>query len=254
MALRVVIVEDEPVISRHLAHLLTKINPQIIIIQSPASVADAVIWFNANSNAYDLIFMDIQLADGQSFDIFKQADIIKPVIFVTSYNQHAIEAFKNNGLDYILKPFDEQELKNALTKYSNWISPGNNDANDALNRLLQQFGVNYKRSFLARFRNKLIPVETAEIAWFYTSGEVVYAHTTKAGKVTIDHTMEALVQMLDPDQFFRANRQFIISRGAITEVEFFFGGRLLLKVTPDAPEKIIISKARANDIKKWMNR
>lgn len=252
--LRIVIVEDEPAIARDMGRMLRQIDADINLVQTLTSVYDAIAWFKANSDAYDIIFMDIRLSDGQSFEIFKQVSIERPVVFVTSYHQHAIEAFKNNGLDYLLKPFDELELKNALQKYSNWIKPGADNSATQINNLFKHLTTTYKRSFLVHYRNKLIPVETTQITCFYTTDEVVYAHTQDGRRMVIEHTMEALSQMLDPDQFYRANRQFIIQREAVTEVEFFFNGRLLVKVTPEPPEKIVISKAKVADFKNWMNR
>jgi len=254
--LRIVIIEDEPVTARNLAHVLQTIDKAIVIVAVLNSVEEAVNWFS-EQNEYDLAFMDIRLADGLSFDIFKQAKVLKPVIFVTAYNDYAIQAFKNNGIDYILKPFDEQEVEQALNKFKT-LTNTNGKENDtsALAQLLEQINIgqkNYKKSFLVHFRDRLIPVETVKIAWFYTANELVYAHTSDARQYVIDFTMEQLEQQLDGTQFFRANRQFIINRKDIAEVEFYFNGRLAVKVKPEPPESILISKARVPEFKAWMN-
>jgi two-component system response regulator LytT len=254
--LRIVIVEDEPVTARNLAHMLQSIDGSILIAAMLPSVKDAIDWFDTNA-VYDLIFMDISLADGMSFEIFKNTTITRPVIFVTAYNEHALLAFKNNGIDYILKPFDETEIKAALTKYKSLVAPppSANTNTLELERLLQQLGKlskPYKRSFLVHFREKLVPVETLKIAWFYTANEIVYAHTTDGHQYIMEFTMEQLEQQLDPQQFFRANRQYIINRLAITEVNFYFNGRLSVKVKPDPTEHILISKARVPEYKAWM--
>ena len=255
--LRVVIVEDEAATARNLAHLLFKVDPAISIVVIIGSVSEAVEWFKLNPEGYDLLFMDIRLADGVSFDIFKKAVILKPVIFVTAYNDYAIQAFKNNGIDYILKPFDEQEIQTALQKYNNLFLSGQK-APDTLQirQLLEQINQltrSYKKAFLVHFREKLIPVETLKIAWFYTANEIVYAHTTDARQYIMEYTMEQLEQQLDPHLFFRANRQFIINRYTITEVDFYFNGRLSIKVKPEPPERILISKVRVPEFKSWMN-
>ncbi len=255
--LRIVIVEDEPVTARNLAHMLQTIDEQITISASLPDVKDAADWFNANPENYDLVFMDIRLADGLSFDIFKQAEILKPVIFVTAYNDYAIQAFKNNGIDYILKPFDEAEIEQALNKFKRWVkqSPARQDA-PSFTKLLEQMQTltrPHKKSFLVHFRDKLIPVETAKIAWFYTAHEIVYANTTDGQQYSIEFTMEQLEQQLDPASFFRANRQFIINRNALNEVDFYFNGRLSLKMKPEPPERILISKARVPEFKKWID-
>jgi DNA-binding LytR/AlgR family response regulator len=255
--LRIVIIEDEPVSARNLAHVLQSIDETLQVTGMLSGVKDAVSWFTEHQNDHDLIFMDIRLTDGLSFDIFKQIKIVKPVIFVTAYNDYAIQAFKNNGIDYILKPFDHQEVEQAIDKFKSLVNqPGEeHDAAD-LSQLIEQLSINsknYKKSFLVHFRDKLIPVETVKIAWFYTANELVYAQTTDARQYVIDFTMEQLERQLDPVQFFRANRQFIINHKEITEVDFYFNGRLSVKIKPVPPENIIISKARVPEFKTWMN-
>lgn len=252
--LKIVIVEDEPVSARNLAHQLKIIDDTIEVLSILPGINEAVEWFTENQNSYDLVFMDIRLSDGLSFDIFKQVVISKPVVFVTAYNDYAIQAFKNNGIDYILKPFDEMEIKQALDKFKNLMGQQANAFN--LSGLIEQLTVGskaYKKSFLVHFRDKLIPVETIKIAWFYTANELVYAQTTDARQYVIDFTMEQLEKQLDPIIFFRANRQFIINRKEITEVDFYFNGRLSVKVRPAPPESVIISKARVPEFKAWMN-
>ncbi|MDP9078933.1 MAG: LytTR family DNA-binding domain-containing protein [Bacteroidota bacterium] len=255
--LKVVVIEDEPVSARNLAHVLQTIDDSIQVINILSGVKDAVEWFTEKQTGYDLIFMDIRLADGLSFDIFKQVKITKPVVFVTAYNDYAIQAFKNNGIDYILKPFDQHEVKQAIDKFKNLVNqPGQQPRETDLSELIEQLSVNskaYKKSFLVHFRDKLIPVETAKIAWFYTANELVYAQTTDARQYVIDFTMEQLEKQLDPTVFFRANRQFLINRKEITEVDFYFNGRLSVKIKPAPPESIIISKARVPEFKTWMN-
>ena len=255
--MRVVLIEDEPVTARNLAHLLQTIDTTISVVTVLGGVEDSITWFAAHSAGYDLVFMDIRLADGISFDIFKQVKILTPVIFVTAYNDYAIQAFKNNGIDYILKPFDEREVEQALNKFKALTGHSSLETDaHMLSQLISQLNAgvkSYKKSFLVHFRDRLIPVETAKIAWFYTANELVYAHTTDTRQYVIDFTMEQLEQQLDPVQFFRANRQFIINRKEITEVEFYFNGRLAIKVKPEPPESVIISKARVPEFKAWMN-
>jgi DNA-binding LytR/AlgR family response regulator len=256
-ALNVIIVEDEPATARNLAHLLQTIDDTIKIIETLAGVEDAVEWFKENTTNYDLVFMDINLGDGMSFDIFKQAEVQTPVIFVTAYNNHGITAFKNNGIDYILKPFERQDLEQALNKFKKFSSkPEAAVTNLQISRLIEQInnpGRLYKRSFLVHYRDKLIPVDAGSISFFYTANEIVYAYTTDDKMYVMDHTIDALVRQLDPDNFFKANRQFIVNRKCITEVDFFFNGRLSLKIKPEPPEKILVSKARVPEFKTWMN-
>jgi DNA-binding LytR/AlgR family response regulator len=256
-ALHIVIVEDEAATARNLARLLCAINGKIVIAATIPSVTESVAWFSEHPHSYNLIFMDIRLADGISFDIFKQVAITTPVIFVTAYNDYALPAFRNNGIDYILKPFDEQEIARALQKYHSFFSSNPDKAPlFEVNVLLEQIANltrSYKKSFLIHFREKLIPVESNKIAWFYTANEIVYAHTSDGRQYIMEFTMEQLEMQLDPQQFFRANRQFILNRDAITEVDFYFNGRLSIKIKPEPAEHILISKARVPEFKNWMN-
>lgn len=216
--LSVVIVEDEPATARNLIRMLQDIEENILVKAKLASVSEAVDWFNENPTAFDLVFMDIRLADGLSFDIFSQAEIDQPVIFVTAYNDHAIDAFKNNGIHYILKPFDQQEIVKALQKYRRLTGAGH-PAHDrlpleVLAGQLRQLTKPYRKSFLVHYRDRLIPVEAAKVCWFYTANDVVYAHIVDSWQYVIDLTMEQLDKELDPEVFFRANRQFIVNRAA----------------------------------------
>ena len=256
-SLNVVIVEDEPVSARNLAYLLKQLDNRLEVVITLGAVEDAVEWFSEAGSAYDLVFMDIRLADGVSFDIFKRVQLTKPVIFITAYNDYAIPAFKNNGIDYILKPFDDAEVEQALQKFKNFTAQPNPPQAINIEELVNQLSTgvkSYKKSFLVHFRDKLIPVETVKIAWFYTANEIVYAQTLDNKQYVIDFTMEQLEKQLDDSQFFRANRQFLVNRKEITEVDFYFNGRLLVKVKPEPPERIIISKARTPEFKSWMNR
>lgn len=255
--LRIVIVEDEAVTARNLAFTLTAMDAGIGIVATLGSVSEATVWLLGNDSAYDLIFMDIRLTDGLSFEIFNKAPINKAVIFVTAYHDYAIEAFKNNGIDYILKPFDESEIRRALQKYSRLVTPALTERGSLqYTRLMEQLSAQlraHKKSFLISYRNKLIPLDVAKIAWFYTAYEIVYAFTNEGGKYTIEFTLEQLEAQLDPAIFFRVNRQYIICRSAISDIEYFFNGRLLVNVTPASPENILISKARASVFKNWLD-
>lgn len=246
MALRVAIIEDEPATARNLRHMLQDIAPEVEVLTILPGVAESVAWLNTNMQQCELLFMDVRLSDGLSFEIFSQVHVTLPVIFITAYDDYALQAFKANGIDYILKPFDESELKQSLQKYNRLRD------HSGILQLAAQFKT-YKQSFLVHNRDKLIPLLAGNISWFYTANELVYAGTTDNKQYIIDFTMEQLQQQLDPGMFFRANRQFIIQRSAIQEVDFYFNGRLALKVHPAPKEQILISKARVPEFKNWMN-
>ncbi len=260
MPIQIAIIEDEPATARNLQYLLQKIDNSIEVLATLSGVDESIQWLKLNGNKVNLIFADIHLSDGTAFHIFQQHSIAKPIIFVTAYDHYALQAFKTNGIDYILKPFDETELANALDKFKQLFShKGNPSTNhSALTSFLQAIQSNglvptYRQSFLVHFRNKLVPLEASTISWFHTENEVVYASTSDNNQYVIEQTLEELEKQLNPIIFFRANRKFIVQRKSITEVELYFNGRLSLKFIPACPELVLISKARVPLFKDWMN-
>jgi two-component system response regulator LytT len=257
MMIRCVIIEDEPVTARNLQHTIREADADTTVMTTLESVQQSVEWLQANPAGYDLLFMDIRLTDGLSFRIFEQVTVHSPVVFITAYDDYALQAFKTNGIDYILKPFEKPELETALQKFRKL--KGQPDAPDHSLQLqktvevFRQLSPGYKQSFLVHAKDKLIPVAAKDIAWFYTTNETSWAYTFDKRKFLIEFTLEQLQQQLNPQDFFRANRQCIIQRRAITEVEFYFNGRLLLKADPATEELVLISKARVPEFKAWMN-
>ncbi|WP_027383934.1 LytR/AlgR family response regulator transcription factor [Epilithonimonas caeni] len=254
--LDIVIIEDEAATARNLEYILKEINPEIQIVKTLQSITQAVDWFALNDKDHDLIFSDIRLSDGLSFEIFRQVNITKPVIFVTAYNDYAIEAFRNNGIDYVLKPFDTEEIQRTLLKYNTLIAADikiEQSKSESLLQELQNTTKQFKKSFLIHYCGRLIPVEAAKINWFHTANEIVYAHMTDGRQYIVEFTLEQLEQELDPSVFFRANRQFIINKNAVEAVEYFFNGRLLVKIHPLPQEQILVSKAKAMHFRKWLD-
>lgn len=255
MQLRIVIIEDEPVTSRLLQSTLTQLQVGNCVA-TLGTVEQSVKWFRQHTADYDIVLMDIRLADGLSLDIFSQVEIIVPVIFITAYEDYMLPAFKTTGIDYILKPFETSDIQKALDKFHLLTDGAHRTDNAGIRQLLEQATQSfklYRQYFLVHFRNKLLPIPTSEIAWFYTVNEVSHAVTYDNKKYIVDHTMEELEKQLDPTIFFRANRQFITQKKAIQEVEFFFNSRLLLRLNPATEENVIISKARVPIFKQWMN-
>ena len=250
MSLNVIIVEDELGAAKNLKLILRDLDPQINVLAILGSIQKTVEWLNMNQ-APQLAFFDIQLEDGLSFDIFKEAEINFPVIFTTAFDQYAIEAFKVNSVDYLLKPIKEQELAFSLEKYRR-LSKSNMNV-DLANKILSSIhSAPRAMTFLVHFRDKLIPVSASDIAFFYIKEGLVHGCSHKNQIYPIDHSLDELEETLDNNQFFRANRQYIVNRGAIHEIEFFFNGRLSLSITPPAPETVLISKARVPVFKTWM--
>lgn len=256
--MNLVIIEDEPGIVRNLEFLINEIDPSIQILKKLSSVKDALKWFLVNTDQCDLLFMDIRLSDGLSFEIFETINLSTPVIFITAYNDYALKAFKFNGIDYILKPFDKGQISKALNKYKNLSKPKNESPSHKMVELFNYFKEHgfhqeYKRSYLVHYQNKLIPLNIDNIFWFYTEQEIVYAYTEDGTKYIIDSTLEKIYAEINPTQFYRANRQYIVQRKAIKDIDFYFNGRLLLNVIPKPLDKIIVSKAKATECKKWMD-
>ena len=248
--MKVLIIEDETAAARNLQSMLETLEPDIEVVGITESIVDTVEWF-AENNAPDIVFMDIHIADGESFRIFDSVDITAPIIFTTAYDQYALEAFKVNSIDYLLKPLKEEELQRALDK---WRRITNHERSEYHNRIDSMIAEQRKGNemFLVHVKDKIVPLQAADVAYFYTSNERVTAHLFDGVAYPIDKTLEALQSMLSEQNFFRANRQFIISRKAVKDISIWFGSRLSLNLTVEIPERIVISKARVPEFKRWL--
>lgn len=251
--MKVIIVEDELAACDNLSYLLTKINADIEVVQVLDTVKATVDYF---SNPHDgvLVFMDIHLADGISFEIFDQVEINIPIIFTTAYDQYALKAFKVNSIDYLLKPIDKEELSDALDRYEALNQKKGIDEvqMNSLLQLIQTKAENFKKTFLVSVGDQLVPVKTADIAYFFIDTGVVKAVTVQERSYVLDVKLEDIEEALDPSVFYRANRQFIIRREAIVTIKLHFNSKLLIDVHPVCSERIVVSKAKASDFKNWM--
>ena len=250
--MKVIIIEDEQVALKNLSFLLADIDSDIQIIKTLDTVAESIRYFK-NKVTADLIFMDIHLADGISFDIFKEVHISIPIIFTTAYDEYALKAFKVNSIDYLLKPIDEEELSQAIAKFKHQKQ---NESTVQITDLMQLFAKekkSYKNTYLVQQRDTLFPLAIAEVAYFTIEEGIVYAVTLENKKYNIDKKLEDIEADLNPEIFFRANRQFIIQKKAIENLQLYFNGKLILNTNPKTPEAIIISKAKAPIIKQWMS-
>lgn len=248
--MRVVIIEDETAAAHNLAAILHKVCPDVEIVETIDTVVDSVDFFRS-SPQLDLVFMDIHLADGASFRIFDSVKVETPIIFTTAYDQYAIEAFKVNSIDYLLKPINDEGVKRAINKWQHLTSTERNDYAVRINQVAEKQRVE-QRSFLVHFRDKIIPLQSKDVAFFHTFEERVTAYCHSGEKHLIELTLEALQAKLSSDDFFRANRQFIISRKAVKEMSVWFGSRLLVTLAIDTPEQIVIPKAKVRDFKNWI--
>lgn len=248
--MRGIIVEDELLAARHLQSVLRQIGT-IQIIAVLDSIAETVEWFLDNPQP-DIVFLDIHLADGSAFEIFNQVQINCPVVFTTAFDEYALRAFKVNSVDYLLKPIDIKDVEKALSKIQHISSSNNLQA--SIHQIINSFTKlpAYKSHFLIPAKgDKLIPVQAGDIACFYIDTGIVKALTFEGKTYRFEHTLDELAEMLDPKIFFRANRQYIISRQAIKDIDLWFNRRLSVNLKITVPEKILISKTRIPAFKNW---
>ena len=247
--MKIVIIEDEVAASSQLKYLLNQINAENDILAILETIEDAIKWFATNESP-DLIFSDIQLGDGISFDIYEQVKINAPIIFITAFDEFAIRAFKLNSIDYILKPLDADSLRFAVEKFNNQTLV----KQETLNELIKQqvfSPKSYRKSFLVRYRDKLLPIKSSEFAYFFIENGLVFGQLFDGRKFILDFKLEDLETQLNPHDFVRANRQFIFSRESILEIEPYINSRILVKTSPTSPYEAIISKEKVTPFKKW---
>ncbi|GAB3941488.1 LytTR family DNA-binding domain-containing protein [Spirosoma harenae] len=268
--MNVLLIEDEELAVRKLTKLLQDVDPTIQIVGTEPSVRASVAWLNAHGPgqalAPDLILMDIELADGQSFEIFEQTTVSAPVIFTTSYDEYALKAFKVNSIDYLLKPIKRHELEASLAKYRRTKVGENSEPTETkglgtvdIDALVQQLRQqiqpsDYRRRFLVKHLQQWVPVEVSDIAYFYSEEGVSLFRTTTNQKFSLDYPLDELENMLDPSLFFRANRQFIVHINTVQQIHPYFNNKLKLTLKPATEEEVLVSRERATDFKKWMGK
>ncbi|WP_416995050.1 LytR/AlgR family response regulator transcription factor [Alistipes dispar] len=246
--MKALLIEDETAAARNLAAVLREVAPGVQIVATLESVAESIEWLRSNPQP-DLLFMDIHLADGDSFRIFGAVEVTAPVIFTTAYDRYALEAFKVSSIDYLLKPINADDVRRALEKLRRLTSGERLDYGSRVRSLAAQ---RQEEVFLVRVRDRIIPLQRDRIAYCYTSNEKVSACGFDGETYPLDKTLEALQALLPERDFFRANRQFIVARRAVKEIAVWFGSRLTLHLTVDTPERIVISKARVPEFKTWL--
>lgn len=254
--MKILIIEDEETAVEQLKNMLQQLVEHLDIVGSIDNIEEAVEFLSLHP-AVDLIFLDIHLSDGLSFEIFKEVKVEIPVIFTTAYDQYAIQAFEINSIGYLLKPIRKEKLQKALEKFHRMEARHTFTLDTTLLEKITQMitrGSNFRRNFLIPFKNRLIPITTDEIAWFELTDSVVIATKFDNKRFTMDErSLDELAEQLDPALFYRVNRQYLINRKAIREIEFYFNGRLVVKLSPSPDEKVLISKAKVGSFKEWMN-
>jgi len=249
--MRVLIVEDETAAYENLVDILVLLDPGIVIAGNTESVKQTVRWLKTNPLP-DLILMDIHLSDGSAFSIFDSLLVEIPVIFITAYDEYAIEAFKVNSIDYLLKPIKLFDLKRALDKFRKWSKQ------DVLKYIsqLSQFAPSpkYKDKLLIPFNDKLQPVDLSEISFFYTTEKNTRIYLRNGKIYSYTKTLEQIEGFLNPADFIRANKQFILSRNSVKDITIWFDSRLLITLDIEPPERIYVSKNKATEFKAWIVR
>lgn len=249
--MKIVIIEDEELIAEDLIDVLTEINPTIEIIHQISSVKEGIQFFAENNSYIDLIFSDIQLGDGLSFEILKQLQTPVPVIFCTAYNQYAIEAFKSNGIDYVLKPFSTKNIREALERYQQLKS---NFTYSSISVVEDQIKDEKEHStILVHYKEKIIPLNKSSVAMAYINNEQVYLKTFNNENYVVNKSLDELDQLLG-EQCYRANRQHIVNRDVVKDVSTFINRKYAINLTVDFPERIMVSKEKMTSFLKWLKK
>ncbi|MGF7231112.1 LytR/AlgR family response regulator transcription factor [Arachidicoccus sp.] len=251
--MKILIIEDEIKAARELESLLHEIRSDIEVCALLQSIDESVNWFETNTEP-DLIFSDISLADGISFDIFNEVSVTAPVIFCTAYNEFALQAFENNGFDYLLKPIEKDKLQRSFDKLKQLKKISLEESDDyqkRLHNLRGQFPSGYKSSLLTYFRGIITPINTSEISFIYTDNERVLA-IVKGKQFELQESLDNLMIVLPPQAFYRANRQFIIHRKSIVKIEALRTRKLLVSLCDPEIKTAIVSKAKAKEFLNWV--
>lgn len=247
--MRVLIVEDETAAYENLVDILNEVSYDIQIAGNTESVTQTVHWLQSNP-APDLIFMDIHLSDGSAFTIFDKMRLETPIVFTTAYDRYAIDAFKVNSVDYLLKPVKVEDVKHALDKYSKLA---HQDVLHYLSQLAQLAPApRYKDKLLIPYRDKLLPVSVKDVSCFYTTDKSTCIYLKDGSMYPYSKTLEQIMTSLNPADFIRANKQFILARDSVTDITIWFDSRLLVTLDVEVPERIYISKNKAAEFKAWV--
>jgi DNA-binding LytR/AlgR family response regulator len=250
--LNVIIIEDEKPSARRLQRMLEKIN--VNVNELLHSVEESVMWFQNNEHP-DLIFLDIQLSDGLSFEIFDQVDIKSAIIFTTAFDEYALQAFKLNSIDYLLKPIDEEELEASIKQYRSVNSGPQNiqvDFDDIKKLLTNPVEREYKKRFTTKIGQHLKMINVDEIECFYSENKGTYAHTVDGRDYLLDTTLEKLEHELSPKIFFRISRKFYVNINAIKDIISYTNSRLQLKLNNYNEHEVIVARERVKDFKLWL--
>ena len=246
--MKALIIEDEPRARAHMISLLADSFPEVEVVGAIGSVKDSIQWLGANP-APDVIFMDVELSDGNSFEIFANIDVPAPVIMTTAYDQYAIRAFQVNAVDYLLKPIDVEDLKRAIGR----VAAGETSRPESIRKMIDQA---FKEKFLIKLNDRIVPVRASDIAYVYSESKNTYIVTSAGSSYVLDDSLDTIAASLDPASFFRISRSCIISEGVIDSVSRLMGGRLRITLRPEFPAMadFTVSRARVDDFLSWLEK
>jgi two-component system, LytTR family, response regulator LytT len=254
--MKIAIIEDELPALNRLKKIIAEVIPDAVLVFTADSIESAVSQLTEHKDI-ELALFDIELADGQSFEIFNRIQVTCPIIFTTAYDEFALKAFKLNSIDYLLKPIDKDELSTAITKYRT-LRYLPTHYQTQLKSLIETLGPpqpsNYKARFLLKNGTKLISIATKEIAYFQAADKVVYVVLNSEQRYIIDHSLDELCKLLDPNFFFQLNRQFIVNVDSIGSIHNHFNGKLKVSLKPKIKEEVLVSREKASEFKKWLDR
>jgi two-component system response regulator LytT len=251
--MKVVIIEDEAIAANNLEKQLLTVEPGVEILAKIDSIRDSVTWLT--NNTADLIFLDIHLSDGLSFSIFEQIEVKTPIIFTTAYDQYTLKAFKVYSIDYLLKPIDIKELKQSIEKYKNLVNKKQENAID-IQALLESFkpAKEFQKRFIVHAGQKIKMIKTSEIAWFNGSDKGTFLCTFSNSHFAIDFSLDKLENLLDPEKFFRINRNYLINIESISEMFTLTKSRIKVELKPKPDDETLVSFNRMSGFRKWLNK
>lgn len=252
--MKVIIIEDEKWAAELLTNLVKEYDPDIEVLQVIDSVKKSVKWFNENE-APDLALMDIQLADGISFEIFEKTIVECPVIFTTAFNEYAVRAFKVNSIDYLLKPIDPDDLSAALDKYKKihtgkQVFPQSQDFDNLLKTLTN----NYKQRFVIKVGDHIKSISVDDVLYFYSLEKATYLHTANNRNYAIDYSVEQVESLIDPEKFFRINRRYLIAMNSFGDIISYSNSRLKIELLHSDDQDVIVAREKVRSFKKWLDR
>ena len=255
MMQKVLIIEDEPQAAQRLQTLIEDLIPDVTILAKIDSIKKSVRWIEEKGSP-DLIFMDIQLADGVSFQIFEQCDVKCPVIFTTAFDEYALKAFKVNSIDYILKPVDKDDLDRALKKFNSLTRREDNSQQmlESIGQAIKMLTHKYKTRFVLKVGEHLKSIEVNDILFFFSLEKATFAKHMDGRKHMLDFTLDQLEAALDPQRFFRINRKYIVSTSAIQDMVSYTNSRLKLVLKTSDDNDVIVSRERVQEFKEWLDR